>query len=35
MDVVRTLTQGDRMNRFTVSEVPASIRDAELRTLPG
>lgn len=35
MDVVRTLTQGDRMNRITVSEVPASIRDAELRTLPG
>ncbi|MFQ5818707.1 MAG: peptidylprolyl isomerase [Candidatus Heimdallarchaeota archaeon] len=35
IDVVRTLTQGDRMNRITVSEVPASIRDAELRTLPG
>lgn len=35
MDVVRTLTQGDRMNRITVLEVPASIRDAELRTLPG
>lgn len=33
MDVVRTLTQGDQMNRITVSEVPASIQDAKLQTL--
>ncbi|MFQ6123006.1 MAG: peptidylprolyl isomerase [Candidatus Heimdallarchaeota archaeon] len=35
IDVVRILTQGDRMNRIIVSEVPASIQDAELHTLSG
>ena len=34
MDVVCSLKKGDKMNQITLSDVPASIRDAELHTLP-
>jgi peptidyl-prolyl cis-trans isomerase B (cyclophilin B) len=35
MDVVQVLRQGDKMTRVTVSDIPASIREKELQTLPG
>ena len=35
MDIVQKLSEGDKMNQVTVINVPDSIRNAELKTLPG